>query len=181
MTATERPGLALVATLRKRLTDSPVETLTDPGALGAWLTSQGLTAGQCTEADLDATRTLREAIYEAVAAAATDRRPADAALGTLNTAAARSATQRKLLWDKKTGYHLAAGPETRNDVLAEIARDTVDLLTGPERARLHQCEADTCGTVFVTSGGGRPRRWCSSATCGNRERVRAYRNEKARA
>ncbi|WP_372451912.1 CGNR zinc finger domain-containing protein [Nocardia albiluteola] len=40
---------------------------------------------------------------------------------------------------------------------------------------MHQCEAQACGTVFLASPSGRARRGCSSATCGNRERVRAFR------
>ncbi|WP_175412441.1 ABATE domain-containing protein [Streptomyces sp. TRM64462] len=70
---------------------------------------------------------------------------------------------------------LGAPPECAA-LLAALARDAVDLLTDPAaRARLRQCAGDHCHRVYLdTSRGGR-RRWCSSATCGNRERVARHR------
>jgi len=174
MSTTERIGLALAATVGRRYTDTPVERLPDADALAAWLTAHGLNVADCTERDLTRARELREAIYDLVEASAMHRPPRASALATVD-AAGRSIPHRKLLWDNRKAFHLADDSVTVADTLAAIARDTVDLLTGPDRGHLHQCEADTCGTVFIASPGGRPRRWCSSATCGNRERVRAFR------
>ena len=68
---------------------------------------------------------------------------------------------------------------TPEQALALIARDLVDLVGGPHRVRLHQCEADVCGTFFVDTSRAGSRRWCSSATCGNRARVAAHRGRAA--
>ncbi|RDI63100.1 CGNR zinc finger domain-containing protein [Nocardia pseudobrasiliensis] len=170
---TERIGLALVATVRRRATREPIERLSDPAALRAWLAEHGLAVDGCSERDLADTRSLREAIYALAEAAAFSGAPEPAALRLVDEIAARPEPRRKLLWNN--GFRIELAPLTTRDALTVIARDTVDLLTGPEGARLHQCEADTCGTVFVVPAAGRPRRWCSSASCGNRERVRAYR------
>jgi len=52
-------------------------------------------------------------------------------------------------------------------VLAALAADTIDLLTGPRRKALRACGAPGCVLLFVKN---HPRReWCSAA-CGNRAR-----------
>ncbi|CAL9433621.1 CGNR zinc finger domain-containing protein [Streptomyces sp. enrichment culture] len=61
-------------------------------------------------------------------------------------------------------------------LLAALARDAVDLLTDPAaRARLRECEGDHCRRVYLDTSRGARRRWCSSATCGNRDRVARHR------
>lgn len=73
------------------------------------------------------------------------------------------------------GQRARTTPVTVAEVLATCASDAVDLLTGPEAARLRQCGADDCYLVFVdTSRSGR-RRWCSMERCGNRAKVAAFR------
>jgi predicted RNA-binding Zn ribbon-like protein len=64
--------------------------------------------------------------------------------------------------------------------VAAFARDAVELLTGPLAARVRQCDGVRCGLVFVdTSRPGR-RRWCSMEHCGNRAKLRAYRDRRRR-
>ncbi|MEV6184416.1 CGNR zinc finger domain-containing protein, partial [Streptomyces sp. NPDC052015] len=66
------------------------------------------------------------------------------------------------------------------ELLAAIARDTVELLTDPAaRASLRHCEGDNCPLVYLDTSRGRRRRWCSSETCGNRERVARHRRRAA--
>jgi predicted RNA-binding Zn ribbon-like protein len=69
-------------------------------------------------------------------------------------------------------------PANASQALARVARQAAGDLASPMAQALHACEADDCGALFLDPGGRR--RWCSSATCGNRERVRAHR-ERARA
>ncbi|MGW1024153.1 CGNR zinc finger domain-containing protein [Streptomyces sp. NPDC002577] len=65
-------------------------------------------------------------------------------------------------------------------LLAAVARDAVELLTDPvARARLRQCEGDNCPLIYLDTSRGRRRRWCSSETCGNRERVARHRRRAA--
>ncbi len=74
---------------------------------------------------------------------------------------------------------LAAEPRCEQ-LLAVLARDAVALLTDPAaRARLRRCEGDTCDRVYLDTSRGRRRRWCSSETCGNRERVARHRRRTA--
>ncbi|MEU6346843.1 ABATE domain-containing protein [Streptomyces sp. NPDC046977] len=70
---------------------------------------------------------------------------------------------------------LAAKPDCAG-LLGAVARDALDLLTDPDAAaRLRRCEGDGCTLVYLDTSRGRRRRWCSSDTCGNRERVARHR------
>jgi predicted RNA-binding Zn ribbon-like protein len=61
------------------------------------------------------------------------------------------------------------------EILGLIARDAIELLTGPQRERLRECAAQDCRGIYVDTSPGRTRRWCSAARCGNRARVAAHR------
>lgn len=55
------------------------------------------------------------------------------------------------------------------------------VLTSADAARLACCQAQGCGWLFVDESPNRTRLWCSSESCGNRERARrAYARRKAR-
>jgi len=59
--------------------------------------------------------------------------------------------------------------------LGRIAIDAVELFSARCRGLLRRCELDSCGAVFIDPGHGRPRKWCSMERCGNRSKVRAFR------
>jgi predicted RNA-binding Zn ribbon-like protein len=67
-------------------------------------------------------------------------------------------------------------PGTTDAILHRIAADAVSVTTGAPAARLRQCAAHTCGTFFLDTSRAGNRKWCSSASCGNRVRVAAHRN-----
>ncbi|MEU4151365.1 CGNR zinc finger domain-containing protein [Streptomyces sp. NPDC026659] len=74
---------------------------------------------------------------------------------------------------------LAERPECAA-LLAVVARDAVELLTDPvARAAVRECAGDDCPIVYLDTSRGRRRRWCSSETCGNRERVARHRRRAA--
>lgn len=169
----ERVCLNFVATLTDRLTDAPTEHLTTARDLDRWLRAHGLAGERATAAHLLVAHELRESMHALVSAAVTLRSPEAADLRTVNDAA-RRAPSSHLLWRK--GEFTAVGLQPPVDgLLGIIATDLMNLLTGPDRSRLRQCEAEGCSTPFLSHDGGRPRRWCSSATCGNRARVSAHR------
>ncbi|HVH50410.1 MAG TPA: CGNR zinc finger domain-containing protein [Candidatus Bathyarchaeia archaeon] len=60
-------------------------------------------------------------------------------------------------------------------LLAEIARSFVETVAQGEPARIKICRNDGCRWIFYDQTKGKTRCWCSSKSCGNRERVRRAR------
>jgi predicted RNA-binding Zn ribbon-like protein len=187
---TGRLCLELVATVHGRLGGAPNDDLRDSDLrdgdlqdgerVADWLRSVGIeTAERPVGEDLAHYLDVREAVFRLVTAAATgiapdtEQRSADVALV---NAWARGPAPVPQLRVGDYGLLSDTAKPTPRQVLTAVARDTIDLLSTPESGRLHQCDGNHCGTVFLdTSRGGR-RRWCSSDTCGNRARVAAHRD-----
>ncbi|GAA3454663.1 CGNR zinc finger domain-containing protein [Dactylosporangium matsuzakiense] len=55
-----------------------------------------------------------------------------------------------------------------------LALAVAELLRRPDPAALRRCDGDGCGWLFLDTTRNHSRRWCDSADCGNRARVRAY-------
>ena len=60
-------------------------------------------------------------------------------------------------------------------VLALIADSLAEALSQQMQDRLKICANTDCAWIFVDRTKGRVKRWCSDATCGNRDRVRRSR------
>ena len=167
-----RVSLDLLATLGNRCE----ERLPDPEALRAWLSAAGLAAepGGIDAGGLDRARALRSALFHVVDAQLRGVRARAGDVETINAAAAVPAPVARLSLDG-AGLRCERGAWTLAEVLGHIARDAVDVLTGPERGLLRECAAEDCSGIYVDASRGRTRRWCSSARCGNRARVAAHR------
>lgn len=63
--------------------------------------------------------------------------------------------------------HLLHPRDLIDDVIAKAAFNVVDLLNGPDRARLKLCPAPSCGQIYLRDRASQ--RWCSD-NCGNRAR-----------
>ncbi|MEV5242402.1 ABATE domain-containing protein [Streptomyces cinnamoneus] len=167
--------LDLVATVE------PAERLDGPRRLRAWLTGAGLVP---PGTPLDAVDTgwlgrfqaARDLLHRVVHAEVAGR-AADPDLERLNALAATAPPAPRAV--RGTDGRLVrslAGPPDCGELLGQIARDAVDLLTDPvARGRLRQCEGESCALVYLDTSRGRRRRWCSSEVCGNRERVARHR------
>ena len=74
-----------------------------------------------------------------------------------------------------------AGSIRVGQALSSLARDAVAMIpaeaVGTERLR--RCDADDCRMVFHDESRTGSRRWCSMARCGNRAKVRAFRERAA--
>jgi predicted RNA-binding Zn ribbon-like protein len=64
--------------------------------------------------------------------------------------------------------------------IAAIARSFADSLTHEPKGHLKLCANGDCRWIFVDRSKGNVRRWCSDATCGNRDRVRRSRQKHPR-
>ena len=119
--------------------------------------------------------TLREALYKLLAAAASGRRarPSDLAVvnehvaDTFNGAALAPAGERFLLHTHSEDW--------LDPVVRPVVRAAVDLLTSDELANVRVCADDTCAWLFLDTTRSRTRRWCDMRSCGNRNKVRRFR------
>lgn len=75
-------------------------------------------------------------------------------------AVSTSGVERRRSWSTRVGADL-----TRS----AVACSAIDVVTGADADRLRVCASDACSMLFVATHARR--RWCSSALCGNRERV----------
>jgi predicted RNA-binding Zn ribbon-like protein len=100
------------------------------------------------------------------------KHPAPGDLSTINAAAAHPALVPSLGADARLRW---AGTPTGTQLLSTVARDAINLLTGPLSHRVRTCAADNCSLVYVDTSRPGSRRWCSMDRCGNRHKVRTLR------
>lgn len=125
-----------------------------------------------TEGDLEAARSLRECIREVIASRASGRVPPAAAIDGVNRAARPHPPAPQLTADADA---LVPPPDASSaEVLSLIARDLIDLVTGPLADRVRKCANPSCGFYFADSSRPGRRRWCVS--CGAAAASARYRD-----
>ncbi|MBC9726171.1 ABATE domain-containing protein [Streptomyces sp. TRM68367] len=155
------------------------EVLHEPADLVVWAGRSRLADGlglAVDEAELERARTLRNTVFLLAADRAHGRPLHPGHLDIVNAAAAEPPLVSRIEPD---GTRAWAPGATGTQLLSTVARDAIDLFTGPYAHRVRECGAHNCYLLFVdTSRPGR-RRWCAMEHCGNREKVRAHRSRRA--
>lgn len=146
--------------------------------LGGWLVERfdRLAAEEVDDRAMIDALALRAAIARVAAASADGAPPDDEDVDTINLFAATPDVPPVLAG----GRRQAGAARIRvGQVLSSLARDAVALLTEastPEGSgRIRRCAADDCRLVFHDESRTVTRRWCSMSRCGNRAKVRAFR------
>ncbi|MGY1577405.1 CGNR zinc finger domain-containing protein [Streptomyces sp. MN13] len=167
------PALDFAATLRARRS-TRFEMLVTPERLNAWYLESGLvdtiTPGE--EKDVREATTVREAVYRLITNRRLDEEPDREALAVLNGAARKAPATPQLT---VTGRHTEATPE---QALATVARQAVELLSGPDVPLLKECGNPECTRVYIDRSRGMRRQWCGMESCGNKYKAAAYRARK---
>ncbi|AJC61815.1 CGNR zinc finger domain-containing protein [Streptomyces sp. 769] len=157
---------------------SRYEVLHEPADLATWAGRSRLTPTpelRITDGEVADARRLRNALFRAATARTRNQPPTPGDLDVINDAAAHAPLAPAIRAD---GTRHWAGTGNGTQLLATVARDAVDLLTGPLAPRIRVCAAEDCHLIYVdTSRPGR-RRWCSMEHCGNRHKVRALRTRR---
>lgn len=180
--AAGRLCLDLTGTIGAAMSSTPVERLETPDRLRQWLIGAGLLTGtEHTPLDqewLDTMRELRTLVDRIVHDTLNDQ-VRDADIRRINTYA-EPAPPRKTLRRTTAGLKSRfVPPVTLPAITSSISGDLIDLLTGPSRQFLRQCDGDHCALVYIDTSRGHRRRWCSSSSCGNRNRVARHRERAA--
>jgi predicted RNA-binding Zn ribbon-like protein len=172
-TATGVIGLVQAYVNTVDVQDGP-EELSDPNTLGAWLVAHELMErGQTvSEADLKHAIAVREAIRGVIGANSGGRvYPVD--IATLNEAAAASRLRARFGAGGKARLEPEAG-----GVAGAMGRMVAALFTAmadEEWSRLKLCGSETCRWAFYDRSRNHSSRWCTMATCGNRQKARRFR------
>ena len=158
------------------------DELGSPAALRAWLAARWRSGNPASDGvllRLHDFRSLRDAVLAACLRTIERSSLPDGAVEAINDASALVPMWPALRTDRSgrtTADVETTDASETNRILASIARSAIELLGGPDAARLRECLA--CGRFFLAS---RPRQtWCSDA-CGNRTRVARHRAGRATA
>jgi predicted RNA-binding Zn ribbon-like protein len=129
--------------------------------------------GTIRRADADSIREMRDAIHAIVTALAIGSNPAVESVAVLNRYASRAPWFLRLGRDD-IGRPVAIPRRTAKPIdalLGRIANDTIELVAGPSRIQLRQCNGPGCAMLFVKVH--HKRRWCHQC-CGHRARQAGY-------
>jgi predicted RNA-binding Zn ribbon-like protein len=121
---------------------------------------------------------LREALYRLISATASGRMPAAGDLATVNAHVETSFSGARLQ-RASDRFELAFGPSDRSrltaPILEPVVRAAVDLLTSDAIGRVRLCADASCAWLFFDTTRNGTRRWCDMKECGNRNKVRRFR------
>lgn len=129
--------------------------------------------------DLRRSLRVRELIYEVFSEIAREGKPRPAALAGLNSYF-RQAMAQVGLRRVADGYEFWWEDHDRSldRVMWAVTRAAVDLLTSGSFRRVRQCAGESCTWLFLDTSRNGLRRWCDMQACGNRAKVRRFRQRK---
>jgi predicted RNA-binding Zn ribbon-like protein len=155
------------------------EDLSGPRELAAWLHARDLLPSGTAlgEADLDASLRLREALRAVMLTH--NGGPMDATAERELEAVARRG---RLSVHFPAGDAMRLGPEAPGlpGALAALLIPVAEAISDGTCSRVKACRADDCHWAFYDFSRNRSGAWCEMAVCGNREKVRAYRERAPR-
>lgn len=161
------------------LQDGP-EELADPGRLRDWLVGHHLleAGADVGEPDLKNAIALREAIRGVIGANSGGAvYPID--LATLNEAATRSRLRPRFGPDGKPRLEPEAGSAAGTvGAMGRLVAAVYAAMADPDWSRLKLCSSSTCRWAFYDRSPNHSSRWCTMASCGNREKARRFRRQR---
>lgn len=164
----------LVAFLNTVDVESGTDTLDDAVTASRWAVEHGLLPGSTTlsSRDLRRARALRDVLRRL--ARAHHEGAVDPGATAEFDALARSLPLRATVDDMGV---VGLGPATADGaaVLARLVVAVVLAALTDGWPRVKLCPADDCQLAFVDRSRNRSRRWCAMGECGNRQKVRSYR------
>jgi predicted RNA-binding Zn ribbon-like protein len=166
--------LDFVATVAKR-DIAEQELLATPDDLATWFHVASLppTNRRISHEGLAAARELREAVHKLARARVDGDKPPRTAIRVVNAAAQPGTPGATLGLDAHTA--IPASSALLESLLAVIARDAVDLFSGPYVHRIRACLGRDCSLFFVDRSRPGSRRWCAMAACGEKASSATYR------
>jgi len=153
--------------------DGP-EELSDRNALERWLVAHGLmeSGQEISDADLTNAIAVREAIRGVIGAnTGATIYPLD--IATLNGAAAASRLRARFGADGKARLEPEAGGVA--GAMGRLVATVFTAMADDDWSRLKLCGSSTCRWAFYDRSRNHSSRWCTMASCGNRQKARRFR------
>jgi predicted RNA-binding Zn ribbon-like protein len=149
------------------------EALADPAGLAAWLAGRGLLeeGGPVNGGQLASALELREALRASMLA--NNGAPVVPSAAAQLEAAARRGELSVHFRDGTARLEPCA--DGVDGALAALLAPVAEAMSDGDWARVKACRADECHWAFYDFSRNRSGTWCDMAVCGNREKVRAYR------
>jgi predicted RNA-binding Zn ribbon-like protein len=122
-------------------------------------------------------KALREALHAIFSAALTDRAPNRQAFGFVNQRLGQALAHARIKGGPAKHEWTWEPPEMLDAPLWPIVHNAGELLVSDSLGRLQECASDTCGWFFLDLTKNRSRRWCAMSGCGNRHKVRRFRDK----
>lgn len=120
--------------------------------------------------------TFRESLYRIFKCAVEKWRPDPKDLATLSQELSIARNHEQLTCGSRAfKWTWTESPGALDRILWPVARSAAELLTSRDLDRLRQCAGDRCGWMFLDTSRNRSRQWCDMNDCGNRAKVRRYR------
>ena len=157
------------------------EELKDPKALREWLVARHLLDGAATsadESDLKHAIALREAM-RSVIGGNTGLRVYPVDLATLNGAAAASRLRVRFGPDGRPRLEPEVGGVV--GAMGRLVATFYSAMQDEDWDRLKLCGSGTCRWAFFDRSKNHSSRWCTMASCGNREKARRFRQSRREA
>jgi len=140
----------------------------------AGLASDGVEEIRPTGALLRAARALRSVLRNLVESRKAGKVPD---FFDLNAFLVAAQSHPQLVWTKSKSIALKTvrAANTAEQILAPVAVKAAELFSTADFRRVRRCDEQTCVHWFLDTTRPGRRRWCSMATCGNRLKVKSYR------
>lgn len=186
---TDWPCIEITKTTPWEARDTPGEQLPDYEALLRWAREHEVIGEselrlrelarldpERAERVVERARALRGLIYRLLSSLATGNDPAADDTTELNRLLSEAGTHRVIrIGPDACEWSWEDSSDPLEYPLWPVVWSVGELLTSEERARLRLCDAHDCGWLFIDASRNRSRRWCDMGGCGNREKVRRYR------
>ncbi|MBO1903100.1 ABATE domain-containing protein [Leucobacter weissii] len=154
-----------------------IERIVDSAQWLCWLgKARVVCPPAATEGDLREMQELREHAYRVIRAKVEETTPPLDSLAVINRFALTPPPPPQIDDDGRTLKR--ALMQRPDEVLSVIARDLIDLLSGPLQNRIRKCEEESCEFYFADNSRPGRRRWCTS--CGAAAASARYRNRRNR-
>ncbi len=125
--------------------------------------------------------TLREAFYRICKCLLEEVPPTASDMVVLNLELANAQTHKRLKFRNAAFAWSWDEPNSFDRILWSVLDSAATFLASSAVASLRQCPGDDCGWLFLDESRNGSRQWCEMQICGNRAKLRRFRERKTKA